>query len=130
MAGRGWILKTPGSAPFPFLKGAADSGRRCFADRRGRASNPPFARGPGRFRPDVWQFVAAERTGSDRRLERRRNPLLRGERLNTAMRICLREPSRKPETEPSVSATLGAAIVLPALRLRTCPGSPLRSDNK
>lgn len=50
VAGRGGIPKTPGSATFPFRKGAASSGRGCFADRIGRTApgNRPTAREPGR----------------------------------------------------------------------------------
>ena len=104
------------------------------ADAIGRSrpatARPQENRAAGRFRPDVSQFVDVERTWSKRRLEHWRNPLLRGERLNTAMRNRLREPGRKPETEPSVSAPVGTVIVMPALWLRTCPGSPFRSDTK
>ena len=90
------------------------------------AREPPFAREPGRFRPDVSQFVDAERTGSCRRLERRRNRPLCGERLNTQMHICLREPGRKPA--PSVGAIVGTDVLLPALR--THPDSPLGVRHK
>ena len=116
----------------PFRSGgwAAGSCRRCFTDRIGRIAhgNRPSAREPGRFRPDVSQFVDAEPTGPDRRLERRRNPPLRRELLNTATHICLREPGRKPE--PSVIATMGMVIVLAALLLRTSPGIHLRFDTE
>ena len=94
--------------------------------RRTAPGNPPFARKPGRFRPDVLQFVDAEPTGSDRRLERRRDPSLRGERMNTAIGIRSREPGRKPETRPFVIDTVRTIIVLAALRLRTCPGIHIR----
>ncbi len=78
--------KTPGSTRFPFRHGAADSGWRCFPDRMGRnapAIRSQDSRAAGRLCPDVLQFVDAEPTGSDRRLEHRRNPSLRGERTNT-----------------------------------------------
>ena len=86
----------------------------------GCAREPPFAREPGRFRPNVSQFVDVERTGSCRRRERRRNRPLCGERLNTQMHICLREPGRKPA--PSVGAIVGTDVLLAALR--THPDSP------
>ena len=127
----GWIPEDPRGRP-PFRSGgwAAGSCRRCFTDRIGRIAhgNRPSAREPGRFRPDVSQFVDAEPTGPDRRLERRRNPPLRRELLNTAKHICLREPGRKPE--PSVIATMGMVIVLAALLLRTSPGIHLRFDTE
>ena len=64
--------KTPGSTRFPFRHGAADSGWRCFPDRMGRnapAIRSQDSRAAGRLCPDVLQFVDAEPTGSDRRLE-------------------------------------------------------------
>lgn len=128
LAGSGGIPKTPGSAIFLFWKGGAESGRRCFADRIGRTGpgNRPSAREPGRFRPDMSQFVDVEPTGSDRRLERLRNPPPRGERMNTAMGVCLREPGRETETEPSVTDIMGTLIVPAALRLRTRSGIHIR----
>ena len=88
LAGRGGVLTTLGSALVPFRK----VGRQFVpamlrkphrADRS--PGNHPSAREAGRFRPNVSQFVDTELTGSDRRLERRRSPSLRGERLTTAM---------------------------------------------
>ena len=121
--------KTPGSTRFPFRNGAGDSGWRCFPDRMGwtaPAIRSQNSRAAGRLCPDVLQFVDAEPTGSDRRLEHRRNPSLRGERTNTVIGIRLLEPGRKPGSKPSVFDTMGTVIVLSALRLRTCPGIHIR----
>ena len=74
----------------------------------------------------VRRCTDAKPKGSDRRLERRRNPSLRGERMNTVTGIRLREPGRKPETTPSAIDTMGTHIVLAALRLLTCSGIHLR----
>ena len=49
-----------------------------------------------------------------------------GERLNTQLHICLREPGRKPA--PSVGAIVGTDVLLPALR--THPDSPLGIRHK
>ncbi len=121
LAGSGGIPKPPGAAILLFWNGAPSRGRRCFADHFGRTGpgTRPSAREPGKLRPDVSQFVDAEPTGSDRQLERRSNPPLRSERINTAMGVCLREPGRKTETEPSVTYIIGTLVVLAALRLRT-----------